>query len=60
MEVDGKIHEREDVAQNDKERQNVIEGLGLKVIRVSNDDVNKQLEKVVSTIEEFINNHRSL
>ncbi|MFA6056560.1 MAG: endonuclease domain-containing protein [Taibaiella sp.] len=60
IEVDGKIHEREDVAQNDKERQNVIEGLGLKVIRVTNDDVNKQLEKVVSIIEEFINNHRSL
>lgn len=60
IEVDGKIHEREDVAKNDKERQNVIEGLGLKVIRVSNDDVNKQLEKVVSIIEEFINNHRSL
>lgn len=60
IEVDGKIHEREDVARNDKERQNVIEGLGLKVIRVSNDEVNKQLEKVVSTIEEFINNHRSL
>jgi cyclase len=60
IEVDGKIHEREDVAENDKERQNVIEGLGLKVIRVSNDDVNKQLEKVVSIIEEFINNRRSL
>jgi imidazole glycerol-phosphate synthase subunit HisF len=60
IEVDGKIHGREDVAKNDKERQHAIESLGLKVVRFTNDEVHKQLEKVVSTIEEFINNHRSL
>jgi imidazole glycerol-phosphate synthase subunit HisF len=60
IEVDGKIHEREDVAQNDRERQRVIESFELKVLRFTNDEVHKQFEKVVSIIEEFINNHRSL
>jgi cyclase len=60
IEVDGKIHEREDVAENDKERQIVIENFGLKVLRFTNDEVHKQFEKVVSIIKEFINNHESL
>jgi cyclase len=60
IEVDGKIHEREDVIKNDKERQNVIENFELKVLRFTNDEVHKQLEKVVLIIEEFIINHRSL
>jgi cyclase len=60
IEVDGKIHEREDVARNDKERQEIIESLGLKVIRFTNEEVHKQFEKVVSEIEKIINHHRSL
>ncbi len=50
VEVDGRSHEGQ--AEADAKRQAVIEGLGFRVLRVSNDDVLNNLEGVVEVIAE--------
>ncbi len=59
IEVDGKIHERGDIAANDKIRQQCIEFFGIDVLRFTNEEVTKQLEKVVNSITEYIINRQS-
>lgn len=54
IEVDGSIHNREDVKANDVERQRLLEEDGLKVMRFSNYQVEKQLKEVITQIEEYI------
>lgn len=54
IEVDGSIHELEDVKQNDKERQLLLEKEGLLVIRFSNFQVEQELNKVIENIEQLI------
>lgn len=54
IEVDGSVHLREDIKRNDIERQRLLEEDGLQVLRFTNDDVEKHLEKVIIKIEEII------
>lgn len=53
-EVDGSIHELEEVQKNDKERQLLLEKDGLLVIRFSNDELIFKYEDVIRSIEEII------
>ena len=46
VELDGFVHEDDDVFKNDKNRQNNLEALGLKVLRFTNQQVYKNLEAV--------------
>lgn len=39
IEVDGKIHERPEIAEYDKVRENDLKKLGFKILRFSNDEV---------------------
>jgi len=39
LEVDGSVHDHEDVQSADAERTNILEGFGIRVLRVTNDDV---------------------
>jgi imidazole glycerol-phosphate synthase subunit HisF len=59
IEVDGKIHEQKEVAENDIERQRSIESNGIAVIRFTNENILKQFETVVEKINEFIINRKS-
>lgn len=54
IEVDGNIHNKPEVANLDKERQKLLEDLGLKVIRFSNKEVESGMEKVINKIEETL------
>lgn len=56
IEIDGSQHYYESEMQKDTERTNFLKGLGLKVIRFSNDDINKNLEGVCLQIDETIKN----
>ncbi|MCH5596506.1 endonuclease domain-containing protein [Niabella ginsengisoli] len=56
IEVDGSIHLKNDVKENDAQRQTLLESDGLKVLRFTNEEIEKHLEKVIATIEEYINN----
>ena len=51
IEVDGSIHNNEEVKKNDAERQMIIESEGLNILRFTNDEVTKQLEIVIEKIQ---------
>ncbi len=50
VEVDGDIHEVDSVRKKDALRQKHLENLGLKVVRVQNDDVFRNMHLVAATI----------
>jgi imidazole glycerol-phosphate synthase subunit HisF len=54
IEVDGSIHNQQDVKLNDVEMQALLEKDGLIVLRFTNQQVEKNLEVVQETIENFI------
>jgi imidazole glycerol-phosphate synthase subunit HisF len=51
IEVDGLIHDSEEVKKNDEEREKIIRAEGIKIIRFSNTEVMQQLEKVIIKIQ---------
>jgi imidazole glycerol-phosphate synthase subunit HisF len=54
IEIDGSIHTLPGVKENDAERQKYLEGLGLKVLRFSNEEISHNLESVLQVIEKNI------
>ena len=54
IEVDGLIHEREEVKQNDEIRQKQLEQSGLKFLRFTNDEIKMQADSVIHKIEIFL------
>jgi very-short-patch-repair endonuclease len=50
IEIDGESHFTEEGQASDRERTQVLEGYGLKVIRFTNDEVMRQLEGVCESI----------
>ena len=57
IEVDGSIHNNEEVKKNDAERQMIIESEGLNILRFTNDEVTKQLEIVIEKIQLRLQNN---
>ena len=55
IEVDGNVHDTDEAAGYDKQRDAVLQGYGLTVIRIRNNDVLDNLEAVISEIEKFVN-----
>lgn len=51
VEVDGKIHNQKDISEYDKERQGWLEDCGYTVVRVTNFEVEHQIEIVLMRIE---------
>jgi very-short-patch-repair endonuclease len=54
IEVDGATHEDNEVRVRDRIRQDEIESLGLKFVRLTDDEVLGNVEKAARKIEEFI------
>lgn len=54
IEIDGSIHLLEEVQRNDEQRQRDLEDLGIKVIRFTNNEIRKNRELVLQTIEQNI------
>lgn len=54
IEVDGSIHNKEDVKSNDEQRQTMLQNDGLFVLRFQNEEVTKTSEKVFLEIEKFL------
>lgn len=59
IEVDGDIHDLEDVKQNDIEREETLRSLGLHVIRFKNEEVYKKANDVLRVIDETVKNLRN-
>ena len=51
IEIDGSIHDLEEIKMKDEMRQKDLESLGLKIIRFSTNDILNNLESVLETIE---------
>jgi len=60
IEVDGSIHEVEDVKRNDIIRENHLKDLGLKIIRLKNNDVINHVENVLVQIKKYISHEQQL
>ena len=54
IEVDGDVHEAEDVKRNDDERERYLKNLGLTVIRFKNEEVIRNSKAVLEKISETI------
>ena len=54
VEVDGSIHELEEVIKNDKERQKALEDAGFTVLRFTNEEVLTNIQWVSSFLEDWI------
>lgn len=54
IEVDGDIHCTENAQEYDRQRTEILEGYGLKVIRFTNEEVLQNLAGVVEVIEGLI------
>ena len=54
IEIDGSIHELEEVKRNDIEREAAIKDLGLHVIRFTNEEIKFQIEKCIESINTYI------
>jgi N-acetyl-alpha-D-muramate 1-phosphate uridylyltransferase len=50
VEIDGEIHNREDVKINDKLRQTHIESLGISVMRFTNQDVRHNIQQLINSL----------
>ena len=54
IEIDGSIHDREEVKIKDELRQKELEDLGLKIIRFTTKEITSELESVLQTIEKHL------
>jgi len=54
IEVDGSVHDEPEVAERDTSRQQHLESLGLRVFRVTNGLVMRELDAVVERIGELV------
>lgn len=55
IELDGDIHQLAIVAENDKQRQQYLEDLGYRFLRISNEEVFNDIDLVLQKIDLFIN-----
>jgi len=56
IEIDGSVHNNEEVKVNDEIRQKDLENLGYTIIRYTNDQIFNQIEDVLNNISEIVNN----
>jgi very-short-patch-repair endonuclease len=54
IEVDGSIHQLEEVMKNDAERQKALEEAGFTVLRFTNEEVLENINAVYSYLEDWI------
>jgi len=54
IEIDGGIHDTEEVKNSDKLREEFLQTLNLKIIRFTNDEVSKSGDKIVKKLHELI------
>lgn len=54
IEIDGEIHEKEDQKKYDAERQKHIEQFGIRFLRIKNEEVINDMDKVMKNVEDTI------
>jgi len=56
IEIDGSVHNSDEIKENDINKQKDLESCGYTVIRFTNIEVHKQVETVLNKISELLNN----
>jgi len=56
IEVDGKIHEREEIKERDQSKEQFLAQAGIKVIRITNEEVENEFDKTVEKINLLLTN----
>jgi imidazole glycerol-phosphate synthase subunit HisF len=56
IEIDGSVHTNDDIKKNDINKQKDLEKLGYTVIRFTNIEIDKRVEKALDKISEIVNN----
>ncbi len=51
IEVDGSIHDVEEIKENDRRRELILESDGLSILRFTNEQVDRDLQGVIKSIE---------
>jgi very-short-patch-repair endonuclease len=59
IEVDGSIHEREDVQENDRRKETYLETKGFALLRLSNDTVLDEHSSAIRTVEQVLLQRRN-
>ena len=59
IEVDGFTHQWEEVAENDKIREEALVGTGFSVLRFNDNDVLKHMNHVAEHVKDYIKNFKS-
>jgi len=54
IELDGGIHDEKEQKENDIERENVLKGMGLRIIRFRNEEIFRQLPNALNKIQESL------
>ncbi len=54
VELDGEVHDFEDIKRHDAERDELMRGLGITVLRFKNEDVRGNVDEVVREIERHL------
>jgi very-short-patch-repair endonuclease len=57
VEVDGSIHQLEEIIEKDKFRQKELETAGFTVLRFTNEEVLTNIQSVIHSLEEWIEKH---
>lgn len=55
IEVDGKIHERTEVKERDTEKENFLTEAGIRVLRITNEEIENEFKRIVEKVESLIN-----
>ena len=56
IEVDGKIHDKEENKKCDKEREECLRRLGYTIIRFTNEEIKLDIKKVLADINSIVEN----
>ena len=54
IELDGNIHELENIKSYDQKREEIINSLGITVLRFTNDEVFSDIDNVIRTLEKHL------
>ena len=60
IEIDGAYHFEEEQKVKDKHRQTILEGMGLSFLRFSEQQVRKDLDIVLKTLEDYVSEFEKL
>jgi very-short-patch-repair endonuclease len=50
LEIDGNIHETSDIYKLDREKEKLLKSQGIEVMRITNDEISTDIEKIIQKI----------